>query len=396
MEANLPTSYPVPRTCPLDPAPVFGSLRENRRLHRVRLDFDGSEVWLVTRHSDARAVLSDERFSSDFSREGFPARMTVQPPGPGTFIRMDPPEHSRLRRAVVDEFKRKRVEALRPAVQTIVDDLIDSMLKSGSPADLVQCIALPLPTLVICELLGVPYADRHFFQECTGVIGDHSATPARRQVVRDELRAYIDRLVGRKTEHPEDDLLSRVAAERDRDHLTHDEIVGIATLLMIAGFETIANQIGVGTLTLLRHPEQIRALRADPSLVPGVVEETLRHQTVIDYGLRRVAVQDVEIAGQTIRAGEGVVVVLASANRDEDAFPDPERLDPRREANEHLAFGHGLHQCVGQLLARLQLGVLWGTLFTRVPTLRTAVPLEEIPFRTDMFVHGVHALPVTW
>ncbi|MGW9523373.1 cytochrome P450 [Streptomyces diastaticus] len=395
-DSNLPTSYPVPRTCPLDPAPVFDDLRENRPLHRARLDFDGSDVWLVTRHADARAVLSDHRFSSDFSREGFPARMTVRPPGPGTFIRMDPPEHSRLRRAVVDEFKKKRIEALRPAVQQIVDDLIDAMLEHGAPADLVQRIALPLPTLVICELLGVPYTDRDFFQECTAVIGDQSATPVRRQAVRDELRAYLDRLVGRKTEEPEDDLLSRVAAHRERDGVSHDEVVGIATLLMIAGFETIANQIGVGTLTLLRHPEQLTAVREDPSVVPGLVEETLRHQTVIDYGLRRVAVEDVEIAGRTIRAGEGVVVVLSSANRDASVFPDPGRLDPHRPAHDHLAFGHGLHQCLGQLLARLQLGVLWRTLFARVPTLHTAVPDEEIPFRTDMFVHGVHELPVAW
>ncbi|MFI6846258.1 cytochrome P450 [Kitasatospora sp. NBC_00085] len=392
-----PSSYPVPRTCPLDPAPVYPRLRAEQPLHRSTLDFDGSDVWLVTGHADACAVLADDRFSSDFSRDGFPARMTVRPPGPGTFIRMDPPDHTRLRRTIVGEFRKKRLEELRPAVQGIVDELVDTMLSGGGTADLVQAIALPLPTLVICELLGVPYRDRAFFQECTQVIGDQSAPPARRQVVRDELREYLDRLVREKTAEPTDDLLGRAAARLDEDGITHDELVGIATLLMIAGFETIANQIGVGTLVLLQHPEQLAELVKDPARVPGAVEELLRHQTVIDYGLRRVATEDVEVAGKTVRAGEGVVVVLSSANRDERVFPDPDRLDiTRPEAAEHLGFGYGLHQCLGQLLARLQLQVLWSTLFARVPTLRLAVPLDDVPFRSDMFVHGVHALPVTW
>ncbi|MEU9255025.1 cytochrome P450 [Streptomyces sp. NPDC048270] len=398
MDASTPpASYPVPRTCPIDPAPVYPQLRAEQPVFRTTLDFDGSEVWLITGHADACAVLADDRFSSDFSREGFPARMTVRPPGPGTFIRMDPPDHARLRRTIVGEFRMKRLEQLRPAIQGIVDGLVDTMMSGGNTADLVQAIALPLPTLVICELLGVPYGDREFFQDCTRVIGDQSAPPARRQVVRDELRAYLDRLVRDKTAAPTDDLLGRAAARLEQDGITHDELVGIATLLMIAGFETIANQIGVGTLLLLQHPGQLADLVKDPGLVPGAVEELLRHQTVIDYGLRRAATEDVEIGGRTIRAGEGVVVVLSSANRDERVFPDPDRLDlGRPEAREHLGFGFGLHQCLGQLLARLQLQVLWSTLFARIPTLRLAVPLDDVPFRTDMFVHGVHELPVTW
>ncbi|GAA2267655.1 cytochrome P450 [Kitasatospora cystarginea] len=379
----------------MDPAPDYHRLRE-QPITKATLDFDGNEVWLVTRHADACAVLADPRFSSDFSREGFPARMTVRPPGPGTFIRMDPPDHGRLRRTIVGEFRLKRLERLRPAIQGIVDGLIDEMLAAGTSADLVRVLALPLPTLVICELLGVPYQDREFFQRCTQVIGDQQAPPARREVVRNELRGYLDRLVTSKRQEPADDLLSRAAARMAEDGIDHDELVGIATLLMIAGFETIANQIGIGTLTLLQHPEQLAALRADPDLVPAAVEELLRHQTVIDYGLRRAALEDVEVGGRTIKAGEGVVVVLSSANRDESVFSDPDRLDLTRAGNEHLAFGFGLHQCLGQLLARLQLQVLWSTLFTRVPTLRLAVPLTEVPFRTDMFVHGVHALPATW
>ncbi|GAA3463241.1 MULTISPECIES: cytochrome P450 [Saccharothrix] len=388
--------YPIPRSRPTHPAEEYAELRAHAPISRSRLDFDGSDVWLVTRHADACAVLADPRFSSDFSRPGFPARMTVRPPGPGTFIRMDAPDHTRLRRAVLEEFRPRRVEEMRPAITTIVDDLVSAMLAGPSPADLVQALALPLPTLVICELLGVPYDDRGFFQDRTAVIGDQEASPAARQVVRDELREYLDRLVTDKHAAGTDDLLGRMSRDRDRSGLTHDEVVGVATLLMIAGFETIANQIGVGTLLLLTHPDQFARLRAEPGLVVPAVEELARHQTVIDYGLRRVATEDVVVGGTTIRAGEGVVVVLSSANRDAEVYPDPDRFDITRDVRGHLAFGFGLHQCLGQLLARLQLGLLWTTLAERAPGLRLAVDLDEVPFRTDMFVHGVHSLPVTW
>ncbi|WP_432124104.1 cytochrome P450 [Streptomyces sp. C10-9-1] len=391
-----PDSYPVPRTDPLHPAPQYARLREACPVAPSRLDFDGSDVLLITRHADACAVLSDPRFSSDFSREGFPARMTVRPPGPGTFIRMDPPDHTRLRRAIVDEFKRRPVERLRPALEGIVEGLLDEMLGGPAPADLVQALALPLPTLVVCELLGVPYGDRDFFQRCTQVIGDQSAAPDRRQVVRDELRGYLQRLTAERAARPGDDLISRLVLRRDRSEVTEDEVVGIVTLLMIAGFETIANQIGIGTLMLLLDPGLAEGLRRDPGEAPLVVEELLRHQTVIDYGLRRVATEDCEVGGRTIRAGEGVVVVVSSANRDPAVFPEPDRLDPHRPPRDHLAFGYGLHQCLGQRLARLQLQVLWPALFRRAPGLRLAVPLGEVPFRTDMFVHGVHRLPVAW
>ncbi|MEV6862103.1 cytochrome P450 [Streptosporangium subroseum] len=389
-------SYPMSRTCPLDPPSDYGRLRAEHPITRVRLDFDGSDVWLVTRHEDARAVLGDANFSSDFSTPGFPARLTSQPPGPGTFIRMDPPDHTRLRRLLVPEFTRRRMEALRPAIQRIVDELIDAMAGRTPPVDLVEALALPLPSQVITELLGVPYDDRDFFHETTRLMGDQNVDPERRLKVRNDLRDYLDRLVAVKEEQPADDLLSRLAQGRQEAGVSREEIVGIATLLMVAGYETVANQIAVGTVALLQNPGELAGLQSGPERLAAAVEEVVRHQTVIDYGARRAATADVEVGGRLIRAGEGVVVVLASANRDEERFGDPDRLDLCRDASDHLSFGYGVHQCMGQLLARVQLQVVWETLFRRIPSLRLAVPVEKVPFRYDMFVYGVHELPVTW
>ena len=392
---SKPVSYPLSRGCPFDPAPEFTRLRAERPITRVRLDFDGSEVWLVSRHEDVRAVLRDPRFSADFSTPGFPARMTVQPPGPGTFIRMDPPDHSRLRRALLNEFKPRRVEELRPHVERIVHTLIDRMVAGPQPVDLLEAIAFPLPILVICELLGVPYDDRPFFERCTAVIGDQNASPARRQEVRTELWAYMDRLIDAKDADPADDLLSRLTTGRRRHGISREEVAGIATLLIIAGYETIANQIGIGTLALLRHPDQIPTM-LDPATSVGAVDEILRHQTIIAYGLRRAALADVEVAGEVIRAGEGVIAVLASGNRDDRVYEDPDVLNLERIASDHLAFGFGIHQCLGQVLARMELQVLWQTLFRRLPTLRLAIDVDDVQFRDDMFVYGVKSLPVVW
>ncbi|MFC4534158.1 cytochrome P450 [Sphaerisporangium dianthi] len=393
---RFPDTYPVARTCPLDPPTEYRLLRAERPITRIRLEFDDSVVWLVTRYADAREILGDPRFSSDFATPGFPARLTAQPPGPGTFIRMDPPDHSRLRRLLLPELTRRRVEAMRPAIQRITDTLVGDMAARTPPVDLVRGLALPLPSMVITELLGVPYEDREYFHDTTKVIGDQSVDPKRRIQVRNDLKEYLDKLVAIKEAEPADDLLSRIGARREEAGVSREEVVGIATLLMVAGYETIANQIGAGTVALLENPDRLAELRADPGKLPDAVEEIIRHQTVIDYGLRRAATEDVEVGGQLIKAGEGVVVVVASANRDEAVFECPDRLDFDRERHDHFSFGYGIHQCMGQILARIQLEVAWSTLFDRIPGLRLAVPVEQVPFRFDMFVYGVHELPVTW
>lgn len=396
MSTTTALTYPMPRTDVLHPPPEYGRLRAERPITKVSLDFDGSEVWLVTCYEEAKEILADVRFSSDFSTPGFPARLTSQPPGPGTFIRMDPPDQLRLRRLLHPELARRQVDALRPTIQRIVDELLDTMTAGGPPADLIAQFALPLPSRVITLLLGVPYEDREFFHHTTRVMGEQTTPPDERLRVRNALKDYLGKLVADKDASPGDDLLSRMCRRRREAGVSLEEVVGIATLLMVAGYETVANQIGIGTVALLENPEQLAELRAHPEKIHAAVDELVRHQTVTDYGARRAATADVVVGGQLIRKGDGVLVVLSSANRDEAVFTEPDRLDFDRARREHLAFGWGPHQCVGHLLARVQLELAWLTLLRRLPGLALAVPFDKIPFRFDMFVYGVRALPVRW
>jgi cytochrome P450 len=365
----------------------------------VRL-WDGSHPWLVTGYDDQRAVLADRRFSADVTRPGYPhvtASSAARRRRSRTFISMDDPEHSTYRKMLTGTFMIKRVEALRPRIQGIVDDLIDAMLAGTPPADLVTAFALPVPSLVICELLGVPYADHGFFQRCSRTLVSTRSTPQDAVAAADELKDYLSRLLERKSAEPADDLLSKLVVEQSGT-LTRSQIADMALLLLVAGHETTANMIGLGTLTLLQHPDQLAELRAteDPKLVASAVEELLRYLNIVHSGRRRVALEDVEVGGRLIRAGEGVIVTTDSGNRDANAFPDPDVLDIHRQARHHVAFGYGVHQCLGQPLARVELQVVYGTLYRRVPTLCLAVPLDQVRFKHDMLVYGVHELPVSW
>lgn len=399
---NLP-AYPMPRPagCPLDLAPCLAYLRAQAPLVRVRL-WDGSSPWLVTRHAQQRALLADPRVSADPAQPGFP-HISERHRDTGTrlrtFLTMDDPEHARLRRMVAGSFTVRRIETLRSAVKRIVDDRIDALLAGPKPADLVPALALPVPSLVICQLLGVPYADHDFFEECSRkLITLSTSTEAARQV-QDVVLRYLDQLITRKLADPGDDLLSRLATERVRTgEMTQRELVAMASLMVSAGHETTANMIALGTLALLRHPAQLAALRQtdDPALVAGAVEELLRYLSIVHNGRRRVALADIEIAGQVIHAGEGLIIANEIANRDEAAFSDPDALDIHRDARGHLAFGFGGHQCVGQTLARLELQVVYGTLYRRIPTLALAADLDSIPFKHDGVLYGVYKLPVTW
>ncbi|MDJ0343592.1 cytochrome P450 [Streptomyces sp. H10-C2] len=383
----------------MDPPALLGALREQAPASRVTL-WDGSRPWLVTRHAEARQVLRDERFSADARRDGFPfvsPSVTGLRDSPPSFIRMDPPEHDRQRRMVTQEFMIKRVARLGPRVEMIVAGLLDDLMATGPPADLVESFALPLPSLVICELLGVPYADHDFFQAHSRVLLNQKTPAAEVRASRDELSGYLHDLVVEKAVRPQDDLLSRLLADHTRhDDLTVDDTVGMALLLLIAGHETTANMTALSVLDLLEHPRQWELLCADPGRVPGAVEELLRHQTIVHTGLPRVALEDTEIGGITVRAGEGVLVSLAAANRDERAFPDPDRLDVQRPGRSHLAFGFGVHQCLGQPLARLELQVALAGIVRRLPGLRIGVPAGDLSFRHTMAVYGLFHLPVVW
>ncbi|MFE0379392.1 cytochrome P450 [Streptomyces inhibens] len=400
--STAPAPLPVepPSGCPFDPPAALGTLRTEQPISKVSLP-DGSWAWLATRYADIRAILGDTRFSSDTTVHGYP--LSGMTGGTNTdnrgFIRRDPPEHTRLRRMVTREFMVKRVEALRPEIQRITDELCDAMeRRAGQDVDLVEELALPVPSLVISLLLGVPYDDHDIFQRLTGTLLSRTVPDGEREAALLELRDYLDRLVTAKEADPGDDILGRLIVEQQRTgEITHDEVAAFAALLLIAGHETTANMIGLSALTLMRDAESAERLRQEPALIRGAVEELLRFHSIIRNGPRRVATADIEIDGHLIRAGEGVVVAVPSANRDESVFADADRLDVcRPNAQHHVAFGYGIHQCLGQALARVELQVVIGTLLRRFPTLRPAVPLEKIPFRTDMSIYGCHALPVTW
>jgi cytochrome P450 len=391
--------YPMDRAagCPFDPPPA---LRARPPISRIRL-WDGSMPWLITRYADVRGLLKDPRVSADTRREGFPhaSASTRARRDRGSFISMDDPEHRRLRLMATRAFAVRRVEELRPSIQQIVDERIDALLSGPRPVDLVEAFALPVPSLVICHLLGVPYADHEFFQQRSRILVALNQDIERAIAAQEELLDYLDGVIAEKLAEPADDLLSNLAVEHvATGELTRRQAARMAVLLLIAGHETTANMIALGTLALLEHPDQFTALRDsdDPALIAGAVEELLRYLTITHSGRRRVALEDIEIDGQIIRAGDGIVLAGEAANRDDGRFPDPDRLDVHRDARGHLAFGFGVHQCLGQPLARVELQVVYGTLYRRIPGLRLAAPLEQIPFKHDSNIYGVYELPVTW
>ncbi|WP_254207281.1 cytochrome P450 [Nocardia alni] len=399
MTETLP-SFPMTRAgkCPFDPPP---QLREVEPISRVEI-WNGDTPWLVTGYDDQRKILADNRFSANNLNQGYPhqtASIAARRRSFRSFISMDDPQHARHRKMLTSNFMIKRVEALRPQVQQMVDGLIDELLAGPKPADLVTAFALPVPSLVICQLLGVPYEDHDFFQACGKRIIKRDNSVEDALAANEELRSYLRTLVEAKKQSPTDDMIGRLVTEQlAAGELTEDEIADMSLLMLLAGHETTANMIALGTLALLEHPDQLEQVResGDPALIAGAVEELLRYLNIVHMGRRRVAIEDVEVAGQLIRAGEGVVLVTEAGNRDSTAFPDPDNLDIHRQARHHVAFGYGVHQCLGQPLARMELQVVYGTLYRRIPTLRLAIPFEDVPFKHDMSIYGVHSLPVTW
>ncbi|QEV56999.1 cytochrome P450 [Streptomyces platensis] len=388
---------PMKRSCPFSAPEEFRALREEAPVTPVTFP-DGAKGWVVSRYADVRAVLADPRFGAN--RRRMQTGGTAQdeapqpPPRPGMFIMMDPPEHTRFRRLLTGQFTVRRMQKLAPAVERIVAEHLDAMAGAEGPVDLVQAFALPVPSLVICELLGVPYADREQFQETAGRLLRLDASPEEVLQTQKEMDQHIHQLAVAKRAHPTDDILSGLVQS---EQLTDEEIAGVGALLLLAGHETTANMIALGTMCLLRNPGQLAALRADPDLMDGAIEELLRYLTIVQYGLRRTALEDVELDGHRIEAGATVVASLTSGNRDVTHFSgDPDALDVSRPYSPHLAFGHGVHQCIGQQLARVEMKAALSALIERFPTLRLAVPEDQVPMRDNMIVYGVHKLPVTW
>ncbi|WP_326685985.1 cytochrome P450 [Streptomyces sp. NBC_01795] len=392
-----PVFFPLPRESLLDPPAVLARWRQEQPVHMVALP-GGRHTWLVTRYADARAVLTDPRFSSMSERPGFP---TVQAEPiqsvPGAFLEYDPPAHGRLRRMLTKDFTPKRVAGLRPAVERITGGLLDALCAHGPPADLVEHFALPLPVAVICEVLGVPYEDRHLFHEWGRLIGSLTAPSHEVSTAVEEFDAYLRDLLRAKAAEPRDDLLSRLMADQvHTGELALDETVGVAMVLLVAGHDPSSKALGLAVVQLLQAPELQRELCAAPERLSGVVEELLRFLSPFHTAFRQ-ATENVTVGGVTVRADEGVLVSLQAANHDPGVFEEPDRLHcARNRPRHHLGFGYGIHQCLGQHLARLELTVALRELFRRLPGLRLAVPVETLAFQERGVVDGPAAVPVRW
>ncbi len=401
--AGIP-DYPMSRSagCPFAPPPGVMALAAAKPLTRVRI-WDGSTPWLITGYEQVRELFSDSRVSVDDRLPGFPhwnaGMLSTVHKRPRSVFTADGEEHTRFRRMLSKPFTFKRVEALRPTIQQITDEHIDAMLAGPQPADLVAKLALPVPSLVISQLLGVPYEDAEMFQHHANVGLARYATGADTVKGAMSLHKYLAELVEAKMANPAEDAVSDLAERVKAGELSVKEAAQLGTGLLIAGHETTANMIGLGVLALLVNPDQAGILRDahDPKIVANAVEELLRYLSIIQNGQRRVAHEDIHIGGETIRAGEGIIIDLAPANWDAHAFTEPDRLYLHRAgAERNVAFGYGRHQCVGQQLARAELQIVYRTLLQRIPTLTLATALEDVPFKDDRLAYGVYELPVTW
>ncbi|GLY01296.1 cytochrome P450 [Actinoplanes sp. NBRC 101535] len=381
-----------------DPHPAYAHLRQVAPVHRARLP-SGVEAWLVTRYEDARQALTDPRLSKKTAFAVGSSRTATRSPSVSNvlshhMLAADPPDHTRLRRLVSAAFTARRIEALRPRIQEISRDLLDA-LEGVDEADLIDTYAFPLPIQVICELLGVPAADRDTFRAWSGIIVAGSQSGDRLQPAVRDMSAYILALLDERRGTPGDDLLSGLIGVSDAgDRLTEAELSSMVFLLLIAGHETTVNLIGNGAYLLLRDRARWRELGADPALLPTAVEEFLRFEGPVETATFRVATEPLTLGGARIAAGDPVMVVLLSANRDDTRFPDAGVLRLDRTQNPHLAFGHGIHYCLGAPLARLEAQIAFSDLLARHPGLRLAVPAEDVRWRPGMLLRGLEQLPV--
>jgi cytochrome P450 len=395
--------FPMTRaaSCPFAPPPESLALNDTKQLSRVRI-WDGSTPWLIHGYDAIRALFTDSRVSVDDRLAGYPhwneGMLATVHKRPRSVFTSDAEEHTRYRRMLSKPFTFKRVEALRPAVQQIADERIDALLAGPKPGDVVSALALPVPSLVISEMLGVPYEDADFFQEQAQRGTGRYATEEDTAQGAASLAKYIANLIRAKMPSPSEDLVSDLAERVNSEELSVREATQLALGVLIAGHETTANMISLSIAALLEHPDQQSVLcdADDPKLIANAVEELMRYLSIIQTGQRRIAVEDIEVGGETIRAGEGIILDVAPANWDARQFPNADRLDLARDEGAHVGFGYGRHQCVGQQLARMELQIVLPTLLRRVPTLRLAVPVDELSFKHDTLAYGVYELPVTW
>ncbi|MFJ4101621.1 cytochrome P450 [Amycolatopsis japonica] len=394
----MTATYPAAKD---DPATPMGAIyAEYPPMSRVVFP-SGCEGWLVTRYEDVRLIFSDTRFSRNLLAPGAPC--LIEPgdfsTGEHSILNMDPPDHTRLRKLTAQAFTVRRIAGLRPRIQQIADTLLRAMVEHGPPVDLVEMFAFPLPTAVMCEILGVPYEGRERFRQWSRVIVTPMAySPAEVAQARRDGADDMAALVAVKRETPGEDLLSVLvhARDEDGDRLTEAELIDLATQLLLAGHETTVSLIATGIVLLVGHPDQLAALRSDPSLTEGAVEEIMRFDGPADASLLRVALEDVELSAGPVRRGEAVLAHTGAANRDEAAFPGASRFDIRRRNAPHLGFGHGLHFCLGAALARLEGEIAFRTLLDGLPGVDLAVPASAITWRPPLSIRGPEEVPVTW
>ncbi|MCW8060101.1 cytochrome P450 [Agrobacterium tumefaciens] len=378
----------------------FEGIRQLSALPRVCLP-GGRWAWLVTRYSDFRAILSDRRFSADSRVPGFPllnAGVATAREKYRSFVSMDPPEHTKFRKILANEFSPRAVQALRPMIAARVDDLIEKMLTNGPPSDVVNDLALPAASSTICAVLGIDFRHHDYFYSKANVLVSSLSSPDEiADATRDLCDNFLKDIIHEKRGNPRDDLLSRLLAPRaDAEGLTDHEIISLARLLLIAGYETTANALALSVLALLQNPDQAAALRRDSSVLPSAVDELLRYTDPTHAGIRRIATEDVVIGHLCIARGEGVILANASANRDRSVFDDPHGCDIYRKARHHVAFGYGVHQCLAHHLARMELEIVIGRLFQAIPDFRLSVPEDALVLKRDSLVLGLEALPITW
>ncbi|APE25974.1 MULTISPECIES: cytochrome P450 [Streptomyces] len=386
------TTLPTERQtgCPFDPPAELIDARQHGGISRCTHP-GGKPGYLITGYDLVRSVLADPRFSSRKDLLNV-VDFELPPAPPGEFLLMDEPQHSRYRKPLVGKFTVRRMRLLTERIEQITTECLDAMEEAGPSADLVAAFAKPIPTIVICELLGVPYEDRASFQEQIDTFMSGETSDEDLIAAYTATQTYLAELVAAKRAKPTDDVLSELT---DSD-LTDEELQGISLILLAAGFDTTANMLSLGTFALLQHPAQLAALQADPGLIDQAVEELLRYLSVAKTFMRT-ALVDVEVGGHTVEAGTTVVLSYSTANRDPERFDDPHVLDVHRKQGGHLAFGHGIHLCLGQQLARVEMRIAIAALLDRFPTLRLAVPAEEVALRPETAdIYGVKSLPVTW
>ncbi|MBB5867870.1 cytochrome P450 [Allocatelliglobosispora scoriae] len=391
-------TYPFGAADRLNLDPLYAQLRRSEPLTRVQLPY-GEQAWLATRYEDVRFVLGDPRFSRAAS-VGRDEPRTHPRQNDSGMLAMDPPDHTRLRKLIAKAFTARRVETLRPRVTEIADDLLTEMASKGKPADLVEAFATPLPVMVICELLGVPFDDRHNFHRWSeAIVSTTSLSMEQIQEYIGSLHAYMGGLVAQRRVTETDDLIGAMVRARDEneDRLTEAEMIQLLAGLLAAGHETTVTQIPNFVYVLLTNPDRWAELVADRSLVPAAVEELMRYVPLgTAAAFARYATEDIELGGVLVKAGDPVLGSLGSANRDEKVFDHPDELDFARESNPHIGFGHGPHHCVGAQLARMELQIAIDALVRHFPGLTLAVEEPDLRWKSGMLVRGLKELPVTW